>query len=110
MHARLTVVLPSAVTYWPALQSLQLSHAVVALASWSQLPVAHASAATDPPAQYCPATHASHTVALVALPAVVAYNIFQGRIRRTMGRVDVMAHLILTGARDEAAKEQGKGK
>ncbi|MBN2577058.1 MAG: MotA/TolQ/ExbB proton channel family protein [Deltaproteobacteria bacterium] len=53
---------------------------------------------------------------LVALPAVVAYNIFQGRIRRTMGRVDAMAHLILTGARDEgrglpsdAAKDPGKG-
>jgi biopolymer transport protein ExbB len=43
---------------------------------------------------------------LVALPAVVAYNIFQGRIRRTMGRVDVMAHVILTGTRD--TKESGK--
>jgi biopolymer transport protein ExbB len=46
---------------------------------------------------------------LVALPAVVAYNIFQGRIRRTMGRVDAMAHLILTGARDESGKDAGKG-
>jgi biopolymer transport protein ExbB len=46
---------------------------------------------------------------LVALPAVVAHNIFQGRIRRTMGRVDAIAHIILTGARDEAAKEAGKG-
>ena len=49
---------------------------------------------------------------LVALPAVVAYNIFQGRIRRTMGRVDAMAHLILTGARedaDAAAKPAKKG-
>jgi len=35
---------------------------------------------------------------LVALPAVVAFNIFQGRIRRTMGRVDLLAHLVLTGA------------
>jgi len=53
---------------------------------------------------------------LVALPAVIAFNIFQGRIRRTMGRVDTMAHLILTGARGEngdrpsaAEKDQGKG-
>ncbi len=52
---------------------------------------------------------------LVALPAVVAYNIFQGRIRRTMGRVDTMAHLILTGAQDESTgttkgqRDQGKG-
>jgi biopolymer transport protein ExbB len=45
---------------------------------------------------------------LVALPAVVAFNIFQGRIRRTMGRVDTMAHLILTGARDEARGEPAK--
>ena len=46
---------------------------------------------------------------LVALPAVVAFNIFQGRIRRTMGRVDAMAHMILSGARDEAAKAASKG-
>jgi biopolymer transport protein ExbB len=48
---------------------------------------------------------------LVALPAVVAFNIFQGRIRRTMGRVDAIAHMILTGARDEnpATKDAGKG-
>jgi biopolymer transport protein ExbB len=38
---------------------------------------------------------------LVALPAVVAFNIFQGRIRRTMGRVDALAHMVLTGARDQ---------
>lgn len=35
---------------------------------------------------------------LVALPAVVAFNVFQGRIRRTMGRADTLAHLILTGS------------
>jgi biopolymer transport protein ExbB len=50
---------------------------------------------------------------MVALPAVVAFNIFQGRIRRTMGRVDALAHMILTGARDEAeagkASDKGKG-
>jgi biopolymer transport protein ExbB len=44
---------------------------------------------------------------LVALPAVIAFNIFQGRIRRTMGRVDTMAHMILTGARDESRGEAG---
>jgi biopolymer transport protein ExbB len=47
---------------------------------------------------------------LVALPAVVAYNIFQGRIRRTMGRVDAMAHMILMGVRDEALKNSEKAK
>jgi biopolymer transport protein ExbB len=33
---------------------------------------------------------------LVAIPAVIAYNIFQGRVRRTMQRIDTMAHLILS--------------
>ncbi len=46
---------------------------------------------------------------MVALPAVVAFNIFQGRIRRTMGRVDAIAHMILTGAREEASKNGSKG-
>jgi biopolymer transport protein ExbB len=44
---------------------------------------------------------------LVALPAVVAFNIFQGRIRRTMGRVDALAHMVLTGARDQDTKDKG---
>jgi biopolymer transport protein ExbB len=35
---------------------------------------------------------------LVAIPAVIAFNIFQGRVRRTMGRIDTMAHLILSAA------------
>jgi biopolymer transport protein ExbB len=46
---------------------------------------------------------------LVALPAVVAFNIFQGRIRRTMGRVDALAHMVLTGARDQD-KQDSKDK
>jgi biopolymer transport protein ExbB len=45
---------------------------------------------------------------MVALPAVIAFNIFQGRIRRTMGRVDVIAHLILTGTREADSKDSGK--
>jgi len=45
---------------------------------------------------------------LVALPAVVAFNIFQGRIRRTMGRVDALAHLVLTGASGESDAPKGK--
>ena len=45
---------------------------------------------------------------LVALPAVVAFNVFQGRIRRTMGRVDTLAHLILTGASAESGNSKGK--
>jgi biopolymer transport protein ExbB len=45
---------------------------------------------------------------LVALPAVVAFNIFQGRIRRTMGRVDALAHLVLTGKAGESDASKGK--
>ena len=41
---------------------------------------------------------------LVAIPAVIAYNIFQGRVRRSMGRVDAMAQLILS-ATTEGGKE-----
>jgi biopolymer transport protein ExbB len=44
---------------------------------------------------------------LVALPAVVAFNVFQGRIRRTMGRVDTLAHLILSGSKES---DDSKGK
>jgi biopolymer transport protein ExbB len=39
---------------------------------------------------------------LVAIPAVVAFNIFQGKVRRTLGRVDAMAHLILSAAPEGA--------
>lgn len=38
---------------------------------------------------------------MVAIPAVVAYNVLQGRVRRTLGRVDTMAHLILARSREE---------
>jgi biopolymer transport protein ExbB len=39
---------------------------------------------------------------MVAIPAVIAYNILQGRVRRSMGRIDTMAHLILSAASAEA--------
>lgn len=32
---------------------------------------------------------------LVAIPAVVAFNVFQGKIRRILGRVDVAAQMVL---------------
>ncbi len=35
---------------------------------------------------------------MVAIPAVVAYNFFQGRVRKALGRVDGMAHLVLSAA------------
>ena len=33
---------------------------------------------------------------MVAIPAVIAYNYFQGRIRASLGRVDAVAHLLLS--------------
>jgi biopolymer transport protein ExbB/TolQ len=35
---------------------------------------------------------------LVAIPAVVAFNIFQSKVRRILGGIDAMAHLILSAA------------
>jgi len=32
---------------------------------------------------------------MVAIPAVIGFNYFQARVRKTLGRVDTMAHLIL---------------
>ena len=47
---------------------------------------------------------------LVAIPAVIAYNIFQGRVRRSLGRVDTMAHLILsTGVTSDGPAAERKG-
>lgn len=40
---------------------------------------------------------------LVAIPAVVAFNVFQGRVRRTLARIDAVAHLILSAAQDTHA-------
>ena len=45
---------------------------------------------------------------LVAIPAVVAFNIFQGRVRRTVGRIDTMAHLVLSAAGPEAEAQDKK--
>lgn len=39
---------------------------------------------------------------MVAIPAVVAYNIFQGRVRRTLGRIDATAHVVLSGLKGGA--------
>ena len=41
---------------------------------------------------------------MVAIPAVVAFNFFQGKVRRTLGRVDAMAHLILAATSAPAGK------
>ena len=39
----------------------------------------------------------------VAIPAVVAFNIFQRRVRSTIGRADSLAHLLLSQMKPESA-------
>lgn len=38
---------------------------------------------------------------VVAIPAVVMFNVFQRRTRQTLARVDVIVHLVLAGLRSE---------
>src|SRR3954468_4089228 len=48
----------------------------------------------------------------VAIPAVVAYNLFQRRVRKRLAEVDSLAHLILSSARSEnraAVPQAGPG-
>ena len=33
---------------------------------------------------------------MVAIPAVIFFNFFQGKVRKAMARVDAMAHLVLS--------------
>jgi biopolymer transport protein ExbB len=33
---------------------------------------------------------------MVAIPAVIAFNFFQGKVRKTMARIDAIAHLVLS--------------
>jgi biopolymer transport protein ExbB/TolQ len=44
---------------------------------------------------------------MVAIPAVVAFNYFQTRVRRALGRVDAVAHLILSATADFKAASDG---
>ena len=44
---------------------------------------------------------------MVAIPAVIAFNYFQGRVRKALARVDAMAHLVLSAAPPAAARATG---
>ena len=46
---------------------------------------------------------------MVAIPAVVAFNYFQTRVRRTLGRVDAVAHLILSATAGFKASDGAAG-
>jgi hypothetical protein len=71
LQLRSVVALPSAETKLPETQSVQATQAVAGSPSWSQLPTAHGWASASPPAQYWPATHASHSTGDVELAACV---------------------------------------
>jgi len=44
---------------------------------------------------------------MVAIPAVIAYNYFQGKVRGSLGRIDAMAHLLLSAvAKTDSVKEK----
>jgi biopolymer transport protein ExbB len=46
---------------------------------------------------------------LVAIPAVVGFNIFNRRVRATIANVDALAHLILGALKGESPSESNKG-
>jgi biopolymer transport protein ExbB len=43
---------------------------------------------------------------MVAIPAVIAFNYFQGKVRASLGRVDAMAHLILSAVAEQSASKE----
>lgn len=61
LQVRSVVVLPAAPTDWPGAHSVQATHAVAALPSWSHVSFAHAAFGVVPPAQYVPVSQGVHT-------------------------------------------------
>ena len=43
----------------------------------------------------------------VAIPAVIAYNLLQRRVKKTLANVDSLAHMVLSGVRLDAKKPSG---
>ncbi len=70
-HERSVVAEPWVATRVPAAQTDHPAHGVAALASSSQVSPEQATCGAVPPAQYVPAAHAAHWVALVEVPAAV---------------------------------------
>jgi biopolymer transport protein ExbB len=69
---------------------------IVASHELSQAQAAQQSAASSVMGGVFEALVATAVGLMVAIPAVVAFNIFQRRVRRTLGRVDVLAHRLLS--------------
>ena len=70
-QTRFVVVEPGMVIAEPAAHSAHATHAVVALASESHVPLAQATEGSRPPAQKFPAEQTEHTVSATAVPGVV---------------------------------------
>jgi biopolymer transport protein ExbB len=43
----------------------------------------------------------------VAIPAVIAYNLFQRKVRRVLAQTDSLAHLVLSNVRVESSRPKG---
>ena len=71
LQARSVVAVPDTATSCPGTQLVHAMHAVAALPSWSQVPLAHDCFGVAPPAQYVPASHPVHTGGEVCVPADV---------------------------------------
>ena len=46
---------------------------------------------------------------LVAIPAVIGFNVFQGRVRAALGRVDALAHVVLAAAAASPKADRADG-
>ena len=65
---------PSALTYWPAAQSVQAAHTLAGLPSWSHVVPVQATGGAAPPAQYVPAIQSSQATGFVRVPAAVCLS------------------------------------
>jgi len=70
-HVRSEIAPPSLVTYCPALHAVHETHAVAALPSWSQVPLAHKIFGAALPAQYVPGSHGAHAGGAVSVAGVI---------------------------------------
>ena len=71
LQLRFWVALPAWLTYSPLAQTVCATQLVAALASWSQLASGHGTSGAEPPAQYVPVEHVSHTGSMLLVAACI---------------------------------------
>jgi hypothetical protein len=69
LQTRLVNAEPSILANWPVPQTIQPTHGLAGLRSWSHVPLPHASAGESVPAQYSPALHAVQVAGMPGPPA-----------------------------------------